>query len=173
MPGVLKAGAIVGALMLVSAALSACSAPPAGQERLLEPSADDPAVNTAMRQAVETQDIFWRKFGAKEPGTTDYAVKLKMTAEDGYKEFIWAEPVRREGAEIVARLANEPVHLRNLRLGSEVRVSRDLIADWTYTRNGKAYGHFTTRALKKLATPEELAEIEGVLSPTPLESGAH
>jgi uncharacterized protein YegJ (DUF2314 family) len=169
----------IAALTLVVAlsapTLQACSdrAPVAESETLIEPPPDDPAVLAAMKQAIDTQNVFWTKFDAREPGVTNYAVKLGMTGSDGYKEFIWAEPIRREGGEVVARLANEPVHLTGLQLGSEVRVKQDLVFDWTYEKGGKAFGHFTTRALMRHATPAQRAETEGLLAPTPLEPSAH
>lgn len=170
----LRTGAVVAAILLTGSMLPACSAPEpvASADRLIEPPPDDPAVLTAMKQAIDTRHVFWAKFEAREPGTSNYAVKLGLTGEDGYKEFIWAEPIRREGDEVVARLANDPVHLQNLRLGSQVRISEDLVSDWTYEKNGKAYGHFTTRALMSRATPEQRAEMDGLLAPTPLEPDA-
>eukprot|EP01035_Chromulina_nebulosa_P035763 gene35763-48090_t len=95
-----------------------------------------------------------------------------MTGQDGFKEFIWAEPVRHTDDEVIARLANEPQHLRGLTLGSEVRVKKDLIFDWGYEKGGKLYGHFTTRVLMNKFTPEERAEVEGRFSPMPLEPEA-
>jgi len=166
--------AFVAALLLAAPALQACSqpTPAAGEDRLITPPEDDRALNVAMKKAVETQDIFWAKFDAREPGTSNYGVKLEMIAPDGFHEYIWAEPVSHTPDQVVARIANEPVHLKGVSLGSEVRVKADTLWDWTYQKGGKAYGHFTTRALMSSATPEQRAEVQGLLAPTPLESDA-
>ena len=165
---------VVAAVLLCGPMLQACSdqKPQNPGDRIINTTADDAALNAAMKQAVDTLDVFWAKFDAKPPGTDNYAIKLGMTGQDGFKEFIWAEPVRRTNDEVVARLANEPEHLRGLTLGSEVHVKQDLIFDWGYERNGKLYGHFTTRVLMNRMTPEELAEVEGRFSPTPIEPDA-
>lgn len=164
----------VSAAVLATPMVAACSSEGASEppDRIINTKADDAALNAAMKQAYDTVDVFWAKFEAKPADVSDYVIKLGMTGEDGFKEFIWAEPIRREGDQVVARLANEPEHLRGLRFGSEVRVSQSLIADWSYSRNGRVYGHFSTRVLLPKMTPEERGQVEGQLSPTPLEPNA-
>jgi len=174
MPNGLKLAFAVSAALLATPMVAACSreqssTPP---DRIIDTTADDEALNAAMKQASDTLEVFWAKFEGKPPGVSDYVIKLGMTGQDGFQEFIWADPIRREGDQVVARLANEPVHLRGLRSGSEVRVSQSLIADWSYARNGKLYGHFSTRVLLPKMTPEERAQVEGQLSSTPLEPNA-
>lgn len=158
------------AALLATLVVPACSRDAPKPDRVINTEADDAALNEAMRRARETAPNFWAKFEGNTPGATEYAVKLGMTGQDGFKEFIWANPIRREGDQIVARLANQPDHLQPLALGSEVRVDQSLLADWTYERNGRLYGHFTTRVLMPRMTPEERAQVEGSLSPEPLEA---
>jgi len=172
---VLPSNPLFAAIALSTAlALVSCSgdSPAAGEGTLIEVEANDAAMAAAERRAVETQNVFWDKFAARVAGDSDFAAKVPLTGTDGYQEYIWAEVIQRDGDVIVARLANDPVHLPNLQIGSEVRVGVDRLADWTYTRDGKAYGHFTTRVLAKQATPAQRAEMESMIAPTPLESGA-
>lgn len=167
-----KAIAVVAAV-LVMPVLTACSQPDAVKaDRVIDTSPDDAAMNAAKKRATETLVQFWTKFDGQAQGVTHYVVKLGLTGQDGFVEFIWAEPVRREGDQVVARLANEPEHLRPLRLGSEVRVSQRLIADWGYQKDGQMYGHFTTRVLLPKMPSEERAQVELLLAPTPLEPNA-
>jgi uncharacterized protein YegJ (DUF2314 family) len=154
--------------------LAGCSEPqPAAGGPLIMSSPGDVAVNAATAEAKRTVSVFWTEFDRQTPGISNYAIKLSITAQDGFQEFIWAEPVRHGADEVVARLMNDPVHLTDLHFGSEVRVKPELVTDWTYEKDGKQYGHFTTRALASRATPEQRAEIEGVLAPTPLEPEVH
>jgi uncharacterized protein YegJ (DUF2314 family) len=168
-----RAGMAVAAVLLCGPPLWGCSdrAPAAG-DRVIDTKADDAALNAAMKQAVDTLDRFWARFDAKPPGVSNFSVKLGITGEDGFKEFIWAEPIRRTHDEVFATLLNEPEHLGSLHYGSQVHVSKDLIYDWTYEKGGKAYGHFSTRVLIPKMTSEERAQVEGLLSPTPLEPGS-
>jgi uncharacterized protein YegJ (DUF2314 family) len=163
------AGLLTAALVL--GACSEAQAPPAS-ETLIDTPQDDPAMDAAMKQAVDTQGIFWAKFEKKEPGTSEYAVKLAITGQDGYREFIWAEPIRRTNREVVAKLLNVPVHLQGLELGSEVRADRNLVFDWSYEKGGRAYGQYTTRVLLDRMSPAQRAEAEAMLAPTPLEATA-
>lgn len=166
---VMQALPIIAAILIAGPSMQACSAPNSEGDPLIEPSADDPALAEATKQAVSTLGIFWSKFDTHAAGTRNYDVKLRLVGQDGYVEYIWAEPVRHSADEVVAHLANEPVHLAGLKLGSEVRASVGQIADWAYAKDGKLYGHFTSRALAKWATPEQRALYERVLAPTPLE----
>ena len=163
------AGLMVAAVLLCG--LQACSDPKPQNvgDRVIDTTASDAVLNAAMKEARDTLGVFWTRFDAQTPGVEAYGVKLRMTGQDGFQEFIWAEPVSHTADEVIARLANEPLHLQGLRLGSEVRVKKDLIFDWGYERNGKLYGHFTTRALINKMTAEERAQVEGRFSPTPLE----
>ena len=160
-------------LGLASLSLQACSAPkPAVQSETLIDTGDDPAVAASTREAIKTLDAFWSKIDQRDPAASKFVVKLALRADDGYIEHIWANYVSRTDREIVARIADDPVHLKGIAFGSEVRVKPELISDWGYEKAGKLYGYYTTRALMSRMSPEQLAEVEGRLSPKPLETEA-
>jgi uncharacterized protein YegJ (DUF2314 family) len=170
---------VAAALLLCAPALQACSepksaasqeGPQAPTDRVINTTADDAAMNAAIAQARATLPRFWAEFDRKRPGTSDHAVKLAITGQDGFKEHIWAYILRREGDQVVAELANVPEHLGGLRQGSEVRVSQTLISHWGYVKDDTLYGHYTTRVLWPRMSPEERAGVK--LSPTPLEPNA-
>ncbi len=162
---------IAAAAALVTSGLAACSREQAEpRDRVINTGADDAAMNAAIKQAQATLPVFWAAFEGKRPGTSDYAVKLMMTGDDGFKEHIWAFLSRREGDQVVAELTNIPEHLPAMKQGSEVRVSQSLITDWTYSKDGLVYGHYTTRVLWPHLSPEERAMVK--LSPTPVEPSA-
>jgi uncharacterized protein YegJ (DUF2314 family) len=131
------------------------------------------ALDKARAEAVRTLPTFWSKFYAKAPDTSDFALKVKLATDDGRgSEYIWAEPIRQTGDVVVVRLINEPVHVKALKYGSEVRSKVSDIWDWAYMKNERLYGHFTTRVLVKEASPQERAEFEALVAPTPLEADA-
>lgn len=164
-----RACSLLGALLLAGAALQACSPSPEPPSETLIEAGDDPAVAESIKDAVRTLDVFWDKFDTRAAGADSFVVKLAMRAPDGYVEYVWADLIRHSDSEVVARLAVDPVHLKDLAFGSEVRVSPQLISDWGYEKGGKLYGHFTTRALISHMTPEQLAMVKDQLAPTPLE----
>lgn len=130
-------------------------------------------LDKARAEAVRTLPTFWTKFYAKTPDTSDFALKVKLATDDGKgSEYIWAEPIRQTGDIVVVRLVNEPVHVKSLKYGSEVRSNVSDIWDWSYFKGERAYGHFTTRVLMKEANPQERAEFEALAAPTPLEADA-
>jgi uncharacterized protein YegJ (DUF2314 family) len=129
-------------------------------------------LDNARAEAVRTLPTFWEKFYAKAPETSDFALKVKLDTNDGGGEYIWGEPIRRTDDVVVVRLMNDPVYVKDVKFGSEVRAKLSDIWDWTYTKRERAYGHFTTRVLMKEATPQERAEFEALAAPTPLEADA-
>jgi uncharacterized protein YegJ (DUF2314 family) len=133
-------------------------------------SPDDQAVNAARSEADKALPIFWAKFDAKEPGVSHYLVKIALHAKGGGDEIVWAQPLQHSQEEVVARLANRPVYLAELKLGDVIHVAPDDLVDWSYEKNGKLYGHFVTRSMMDRAKPEERALMEADLAPTPLES---
>ena len=164
------AGPALAAALLCAPMLLGCSPHETPADIVEAPN--DVAVDAAMRDAVKSLGVFWAKFDAREAGLSDYTVKLAMKAKGGGTELIWAEPISHSDTEVVARLLNDPVYLADVEYGSVVHVSPDLVVDWAYTKASKAYGHYTTRALKSRFTPEQRAETEGLLAPTPLEPSA-
>ena len=99
----------------------------------------------------------------------EYAARLGY---DGVELMVWADPISHSATEVVATLANDPVHLEGVRHGSRVTVTPDTVVDWAYEKNGKLYGHYTTRALLGRMPAGDRAQVEPLLSPTPLEPTA-
>lgn len=154
-------------------ALSACDRADTAQplsEQVIH-AKDTAELDAAHAEAVKTLPVFWSKFYAKAPELSEFAIKVELPTPDGGSEAIWAEPIREAKDEVVVRLLNDGERLP-LKFGAEVRAPAAKIWDWTYTKDGKAYGHFTTRVLLKQATPDQRAQAEGMFSPTPLEAKA-
>ena len=166
----LSAGFVACAPAKTTAVMKEKPAANASNDGLLLSDPDDSKIIAAKADAIWTLPIFWAKWSAKPPGYSDFALKVAFKVKDHGSEHIWARPLSRAGAELVVRLANDPAYLSGLKLGSVVKVVESDVSDWAYARDGKLYGHFTTRALLGAADPAERAELERVLAPTPLES---
>lgn len=131
----------------------------------------DAGIRKATDEAVGTLPVFWSKFNAHAPGYGDFRIKVALPTDDGVgEERIWMTVAEiTPDKQIRGRLSNEPAQLKKLHQGSPVEVDQSRIVDWMYTVGGKAYGHYTTRAMTRLANPEQQAEVAAFLAPTPLE----
>jgi len=68
----------------------------------------------------------------------------------------------------VGLLANDPVSFKG-NAGDAITFSADQVRDWyVFGADGKMYGNYTTRVMLADLSPELSAQIEAMLSPTPL-----
>jgi uncharacterized protein YegJ (DUF2314 family) len=164
------------AALLGAPLTAACSAPKAPVKEtakdLVNVDPDDAAVEKAKAEARSTLGLFWAKFDARDPSVEGYSLKVGLPVKGGGQEHLWATPLSHDAETVVVRVANDPVYIKDLAYGDEIEVEPALISDWSYRKNGKLYGHFTTRAMMPTATPAQRAQVEGMLSPTPLEAEA-
>jgi uncharacterized protein YegJ (DUF2314 family) len=158
---------------VVAVTLPGCSEAEApAAERLIYTSKNNAPLDAARAEAMRTLPVFWGKFYARPPGTSDFALKVRMSTSAGGSEYIWGEPISRTKDVVVVRLMNVPADIPNVSLGSDVRALVSDIWDWAYFKGDKAYGHFTTRVLMADASPEQRAQTEALLAPTALETEA-
>ena len=109
-------------------------------------SSEDPRMKGAVEEARLRWPEFVQAFREPDPGQEGFSVKLPVT--DGKNtEYIWVQVDSIEGEVISGDLANEPVDLRFMRLGSRVRGSVADLNDWAYIENGDMVGGFTSRVL--------------------------
>jgi len=110
---------------------------------------DDPLMKEAVAKARETWPEFVAAF--EERTGEDFSIKAPVTAA-GNTEFIWIAVTAVEGNQIFGTLANDPVHLGALKLGSKVSVKLADLNDWCYLdRRGEPQGLFTLAAVQKAA----------------------
>ena len=162
---VLLGAAVLGA----TPTLGACSDP----EDLVHTTDDDAAVNGAIQEARRTLPVFWEKYEAQAAGYDAFALKVGLDADGGGVEHIWVSDITREGDKVFGHVANDPVDIATLSNRDRVEVEIQRVSDWQYTRDGKLYGHFTTRALFPKANPEQRAMAAELFAPTPLEAGSN
>ena len=129
------------------------------------------AVDAAIVKARESLPIFWRKFDARQhaPAYDAFMLKVKLPAKKIETEAIWVDVVSRKGEQIEGVVTEDAVYIPGLKAGSRIKVDPASVIDWSYNKNNKVYGQFTTRALMDDATPAQRAEALAALAPTPLE----
>lgn len=168
---------------LAAAALCACGPGPtkAGAEagagasqqgdKVVDFSKDDAEMNAAIAQARQTLPTFWKHLEANPD--IDHSLKVGLPTASGSLEHIWVANIQPEGDKVLGRLANAPVDLPGLEAGSPVTFTRDQISDWSYVKDGKMYGHYTTRVVVKHLGSAEAAQVSAMLSENPVESDAN
>lgn len=124
---------------------------------------DDVQVNAAMDEARKTLPYFWATKKVAAANTSDFDLKVGLPTPDGSKEHIWVNNVERRGTEISGVLANNPADLGDLKFGQTVTFTKEQISDWAFMRDGKLYGHYTTRVMFSMMSKEEATYVKSLL----------
>ena len=144
------------------------------QDQVIPYSEKNHSMNDAIAHAQQTLPLFFAQYYEDYEDSGEFlalfSVKVEMTTSDGIgSEHIWVSPfVRTSENEFFGLLANEPEDLKNLSYGSEVTFTVDQISDWSYSRDDRAFGNFTTRVMLPDLSPEMAAQVRGFLSAEPL-----
>lgn len=115
---------------------------------VIEIADDDPDLVASIEKARETWPEFVAAFQEKGRGCTNFGVKAEMTFEDE-KEYIWLDVIGLEPRYVHGTLANDPVALGDLKLGSQVEVPLEDVQDWCYLKNGEPVGLYSLAAVQK------------------------
>ncbi|MFK8113105.1 MAG: DUF2314 domain-containing protein, partial [Rubripirellula sp.] len=99
---------------------------------------DDPemvkAVNTAKNRWPEFVTEYQKSRGEEDHEARSFTVKAKITRGDSI-EFIWVNVIGLEPKYVHGNLANDPVDLGDLKLGSQVEFPIEDVCDWCYLEN--------------------------------------
>ena len=110
---------------------------------------DDPRFKAAEAEARRRWPEFVVAFSKREPNVA-YAVKAKFT--DGQtNEWMWVQVKSITGNTVTGVLDNEPIDVKNVRVGQTVTKTLAEIDDWIVGRDGRiAQGGFTTKAMEQI-----------------------
>jgi uncharacterized protein YegJ (DUF2314 family) len=126
-----------------------------------EPVYDDKAMDAAIARAKSEVDVFIAELAS--PTGTNHEVKAPI--QDGAEiEHMWITNVTFENGEFKGKLNSEPEFVKNVKGGQEWTVKKEDISDWTFMRDGKRYGEYTTRALIPTMSEKEAAEFTATLA---------
>jgi uncharacterized protein YegJ (DUF2314 family) len=109
-------------------------------------SGDDPKMLAATAEARKTWPEFVKAFRNKPENSESFAAKFPFDAPD-QKEFMWVEVVSINGDTVVGRLGNDPVWVKDLKIGDEVKMKISELSDWMYLKDGEIVGGYTVKVL--------------------------
>ena len=143
------------------------------QDPVIQYTDSDKQMNGAIVEAQKTFPLFMAQYyrDANDTGAflDNFSVKVAIpTSVGGWPEYIWVSPFIETETGFLGLLANEPVDLQGLSYGSEVVFTLDQIGDWSYMRNGRAFGNYTTRVMLPDLDIETAQQLRDYLSETPL-----
>ncbi|MBO9714026.1 DUF2314 domain-containing protein [Sphingomonas sp.] len=149
-------------LAAAALALAAAMAPGAAhaqvEDRVVNVSAQDKAMNDAIAHGRATVGEFFAHYGSPAKDESDFVVKFDLLPESDRAEFIWAKVLERTPRGARVQLINEPADTR-FQLGQELTLADGQIVDWGYFKGPVMQGGFTTRVLLDHVAPEEAAAI--------------
>jgi uncharacterized protein YegJ (DUF2314 family) len=120
---------------------------------------DDPEMEKAVEDARKSWSDFVKAFEAKAEGTDNFGVKFPFDAPEN-KEFMWVEVTSIDEEFVTGKLANDPVWVKDLQLGSRVKRKVSEIADWMYIKDGDIVGGYSVKVLLKRQAEEQAKESE-------------
>ena len=164
--------AVVGVCAL---ALAACDPKPVAEtsgpgDDIVQFVQQNTEMNAAIAQAKASLPVFLARLDANQIQPTD-SLKVGFPAGEGH-EHIWVNQIAREGDQLTGVLANEPNAMPGQHRGSVVVFPIALVSDWSYEKDGKRWGNYTTRVMLPYIAPEEADAVRESLSDTPTESNA-
>ncbi|NIK50098.1 YegJ family protein [Variibacter gotjawalensis] len=127
---------------------------------------DKAAMEVALKEAKRTLPMFLEAFEKKNAGRFYVKVLMACPDPDG-GEYIWIDDLNRVGDDFTGRYANVPGCREDVRRGSPLRFKRDDIVDWSFMRDGKMHGSYSTRVTLKDMSPSEADEYRRILAPLP------
>lgn len=113
----------------------------------------------AIQTARSTVDQFAAAVSAPKAGQESFACKKPFTEGDTV-EHMWITDVSFDGARFRGTVNNEPVEVKNVKLGQKTEVPRNEVSDWMYLENGKLVGGYTLRVLRSRMSPGERKDFD-------------
>lgn len=139
-------------------------------DEVVQFEAQDAAMNAAIAQAKASLPAFLARLDAGQITPAD-SLKVGFPANGGH-EHIWVNQIARQGDQLTGLLVNEPNWMPGLHERSPVTFAPALVSDWSYEKDGKLWGNYTTRVMLPSLPPEEAEALKADLSDTPTESTA-
>ena len=115
---------------------------------------DDPKMLAAINKARATTPEFIAALKNPKPGQSGFGVKIPV--KDGTQvEHMWMSPVRIVDGQFSGAINNEPLNVKTVKLGDEVKIAPNEISDWMYVEGGKLIGGYTIRMIRDNMPPGE------------------
>jgi uncharacterized protein YegJ (DUF2314 family) len=123
-----------------------------GQPDMIRVSEKDPEMEKAIATAPQTVQQFITALKSPKPSQTGFSIK-KGFVDRGMTEHMWLTDVTFDGTNFHGTLNNDPVDVKNVKMGQAVVVLPKDISDWMYLDDSKLIGGYTVRVLYNRETP--------------------
>lgn len=135
----------------------------ASRDHTIAIDANNGAMHRTVEEARATLPKFWDVFERRPQGESGLSLKARITDSNGV-ELLWLTEIERRDGRILGRVNNDPAIVTVVKLGDKVEVPEQIIADWSYQREGKMVGNYTLRVMFYQMPPEEIARYRQIMS---------
>ena len=115
---------------------------------------DDEEMKRAITEARAGMAQFFAVLDAPTAGDDSFALKVKITDDNG-SEHLWLKDVKREEGRLEGTIDNTPTVVGCVEMGERITVDEAKITDWGYFHAGQGQGFYTVRALLKNLSKRE------------------
>lgn len=144
----------------------------ADEPDVLSVTNDDEAMNWAIEKAQLTLDYFITSLSEHIDAANYVSVKARI--QDGeHIEHIWiTDPEFDIDGNLFGTIGNEPLNVKNVRLGQRVGIDRSQITDWMIVDQGRLIGGYTIRAIRdKIVDKNDLKRFDKELGNVLIDEG--
>lgn len=106
------------------------------RDNVIKVKNSDTRYTEAAKLAQENMPAFIQLLNSKEKKRYKFSISGPYT-EEGHTEQMWFKVVSIEGNMFIATLNNVPLRLKNIKLGDQVKISKDSVKDWIVSRKHK------------------------------------
>lgn len=115
-------------------------------------SEDDKEMNSAVELANQTLEDFDKALKFSE--NDNFALKIRYDVNDK-SEHIWAVDIEKIDDDYFGIIDNQPNSVTDIKLTDKVKIEKDKISDWMFSKKGKLVGGFTIRVVHNRMTELE------------------
>jgi uncharacterized protein YegJ (DUF2314 family) len=116
---------------------------------------EEESMNAAIDKAQRTVGYFMSSLNSPTPEQQYFSAKAKIE-DNGEIEHIWLNDVSfDDSGNLFGKIGNEPLSLKNVKIGQEVGVAKDELSDWMIVESGRLIGGYTLRVLRDKMSPKE------------------
>lgn len=120
-------------------------------------------MNEAIAQSRQEIGTFIDALANPKSSYTHLSVKKPFPYQDGNAtahEHIWLTEVSFRDGKFYGRVGNDPVDVKDLKLGDEVELAKEEASDWMIIDDGFLIGGYTILALRDAMPPDEQKEFD-------------
>ena len=111
-------------------------------------------MDSAIRQARDTLDLFVERLRTPHPDRTFVAIKARFFPPDDLPQDIWVDEVTYSDGAFRGNMGDDIPSLK-VEAGEKITVREEDILDWMIVEDGKLIGGYTIRLAVQRMTPEE------------------